>query len=149
MVSADDGSLQGIYNVIIRNVRGHCAGGHHIVRLLTTRGMMMDNILIDGVVDTSAPPYSSRAAVKLGDKTVRYGGINPLGTMSRIVVHNVISRARHAIYIGGSLVDSALSDIIHYPADEAGLETGPVYFESGQENLRNVSITRAQTLKAD
>jgi hypothetical protein len=141
MVSADhESTFPGIHNVIIRNVRGHCAGGHHIVRLLNTRGLPMENIIIDGLIDTSYPPYQSRVALKIGDKFSQYGGINPLGTTRRIVVNNVISRAKYAVLIGGSLCDSSISNVL-----QNGEENDAVCFESGAENVRNVVVQNART----
>jgi len=141
MVSADhESTFPGIHNVIIRNVRGHCAGGHHIVRLLNTLGLPMDNILIDGLIDTSYPPYQSRVALKIGDKFPQYGGINPLGTTRRIVVNNVISRAKYAVLIGGSLCDSMISNVT-----QNGGEYDAVYFESGAENVRDVVVQNVRT----
>jgi hypothetical protein len=141
MVSADqESTFPGIHNVIIRNVRGHCAGGHHIVRLLNTLGLPMENIIVDGLIDTSHPPYQSRVALKIGDKFPQYGGINPLGTTRRIVVNNVISRAKYAVLIGGSLCDSSISNVL-----QNGGENDAVYFESGAENVRDVVVQNART----
>jgi hypothetical protein len=141
MVSADhESTFPGIHNVIIRNVRGHCAGGHHIVRLLNTGGLPMENILIDGILDASYPPYQSRVALKIGDYSPAYGGINPLGTTRRIIVNNVISRAKYAVLIGGSLCDSSISNVL-----QNGGENDAVYFESGAENVRNVVVQNART----
>jgi len=141
MISADhESTFPGIHNIIIRNVRGHCAGGHHIVRLLNTRGLPMDNIIVDGLIDTSFPPYQSRVALKIGDKFPQYGGINPLGTTRRIVVNNVVSRAKYAVLIGGSLCDSSISNVL-----QNGGENDAVYFESGAENIHNVVVNNART----
>jgi hypothetical protein len=141
VISADqESTFPGIHNVIIRNVRGHCAGGHHIVRLLNTLSLPMDNIIIDGLIDTSYPPYQSRVALKIGDKFPQYGGINPLGTTRRVIVNNVISRAKYAVLIGGSLCDSSISNVL-----QNGGEYDPVYFESGAENVRDVTVYNART----
>lgn len=142
MVSGGSRStLPGIHNVIIRNVRGHCAGGHHIVRLLNTGGLPMENILIDGLIDTSHAPNQSRAALKIGDKVERYGGINPLGSTRRVMVNNIISRAKYSVLIGGSLCDSSFTNIL-----QNGGDFDPIYFESGAENVRNVVVYNARTL---
>lgn len=42
-----------IRHVIMRNIKGYCQGGHHIVRLLNTPGTRMYDILLDGLIDTS------------------------------------------------------------------------------------------------
>jgi hypothetical protein len=140
MISADqESTFPGIHNVIIRNVRGHCAGGHHIVRLLNTLGLPMENIIVDGLIDTSYPPYQSRVTLKIGDKFPQYGGINPLGTTRRIVVNNVISRAKYAVLIGGSLCDSLISNVV-----QNGGTNDPVYFESGAENVHDVTVHNAR-----
>ena len=142
MISADhESTFPGIHNIIIRNVRGHCAGGHHIVRLLNTRGLPMDNIVIDGLIDTSYAPYQSRVALKIGDKFPQYGGINPLGTTRRIIANNIISRAKYAVLIGGSLCDSSISNVL-----QNGGDFDAVYFESGAENVRNVTLHNVQTV---
>ena len=100
----------------------------------------MDNIIVDGLIDTSAPPHQSRVALKIGDKFPQYGGINPLGTTRRIVVNNVISRAKFAVLIGGSLCDSLISNVL-----QNGGENDPVCFESGAENIRNVTVHNVRT----
>lgn len=141
MVSGEqESTFPGIHNVIIRNVRGHCAGGHHIVRLLNTLGLPMENIIVDGLIDTSSEPYQSRVALKIGDRFPQYGGINPLGTTRRILVNNIISRAKFAVLIGGSLCDSSISNVLQNGGDH-----DPVYFESGAENIRNVTVHNAHT----
>jgi len=143
MISADHKStFPGIHNIIIRNVHGHCAGGHHIVRLLNTRGLPMDNIIVDGLIDTSYAPYQSRVALKIGDKFPQYGGINPLGTTRRIIANNIISRSKYAVLIGGSLCDSSISNVL-----QNGGEYDAVYFESGAENVRNVTLHNVQTVE--
>jgi hypothetical protein len=124
-----------IRNVIIRNVRGYCRGGHHIVRLLNTSGVRMHDILLDGLIDTSPPKIRCRAAVKIGDSGYG-GGVAPLGDTCRIVVSNVISRSEHTILVGGSLCDSIISNIIrHDVAGEA------ITIASGADFVHDVTLT--------
>src|SRR5690606_6976749 len=73
---------EGIWNVIIRNVRGN-ACPHHIIRLLNNHGMKMYDIVIDGVIDTAVAPEVCRAAVKIGENHPRYGGDTQLGETAR------------------------------------------------------------------
>lgn len=141
MISADRQCARpGIHNIILRNIRGHCAGGHHIVRLLNTRGLPMENILVDGILDTSRPPYQSKAALKIGDATPAYGGVNPPGTTRRIMVSRIISRAKYAVLVSGSLWDSSFSDIAQYGGDDREA----VHFEVSHEDLRNNLIQNAR-----
>ncbi len=118
MVTAGAARGQGqddIRHVILRNVQGYCRGGHHIVRLLNTPGARLHDILIDGLVDTSPEDRRCKAAIKIGDDAYG-GGAAPLGDTCRIIINNVVSRAKHTILIGGSLCDSVVGNIIRYGA---------------------------------
>lgn len=141
------GSVEGppgaddIRKVTLKNIRGYCAGGHHIVRFLNTPGVGLHAILLDGLVDTSPANIQDRAAVKIGDRAYG-GGIAPLGTTSRLVISNVVSKAKSAILIGGSLCDSVLDNITHAgPVNEA------VSVASGPEFVRDVKITNIKSSK--
>ncbi len=130
-----------IRHVTIRDVRGYCAGGHHIVRLLNTSGAKMHDIMLDGLTDTSPPEIRCRAAVKIGDKN--YGaGVAPLGDTFRIIVSNVISRSEHTIMIGGSLCDSIISNVIRHdvPGEALSLVSGP-------ENVRDVLTSNVHVVE--
>ena len=130
-----------IRNVTLKNIRGYCAGGHHIVRFLNTPGVGLHDILLDGLEDTSPTNVQCRAAVKIGDRAYG-GGVAPLGTTSRIVISNVVSKAKAAILIGGSLCDSVLDHITH-----AGPTNEAVSMASGPENMRDVKITNLKSGK--
>ena len=123
-----------IRQVIIRNVRGYCRGGHHIVRLLNTSGARMYDIVLDGLIDTSPADMRCKAAVKIGDSHYG-GGVAPLGDTSRIIVSNVISRSQHTIMIGGSLSDSIISNVIRHD-----IEGDAVSFIAGPEHVRDVAL---------
>lgn len=129
-----------IRHVIIRNVRGYCRGGHHIVRLLNTPGVRMHDILLDGLIDTSPAEVRCRAAVKIGDSAYG-GGVAPLGDTSRIIISNVISRAQHTIMIGGSLCDSVISNVIRH--DIAGDAVSVI---PGPEYLRDVTLSNIRVV---
>jgi hypothetical protein len=141
MVSSCQDRGQGqddIRHVIIRNVRGHCAGGHHIVRFLNTSGIQLYDVMLDGLIDTSPPRVRCRAAVKIGD-TAYGGGIAPLGDTRRVIINNVISRCQHTILIGGSLCDSIISNVVRYEvAGEA------ITVASGPEHVRDVTISNVR-----
>lgn len=126
-----------IHSIILRNVRGYCHG-HHIVRLLNTRGTQIRDILIDGLIDTSPPSVTCRAAIKIGDDYPVWGGVTPLGDTHRIVITNVISKATYTILIAGSLADSLISNVIRH-----GTPGDPVTFKSGPQYARNVTISNA------
>ena len=130
-----------IRQIIVRNVRGYSCGGHHIVRLLNTPGVRMHDIVVDGVIDTSPAGRSCAAAVKIGDSNYG-GGAAPLGDTSRILVSNVISQARNTILIGGSLADSAISNVVRQA------ENGePITYGAGKDMVRNVLMSNIVTAK--
>lgn len=126
--------LDDIRHVTVNNVRGYCRGGHHIIRLLNTPGVRMHDIILDGLIDTSAD-IRCKAAVKIGDDV--YGkGVAPVGDTSGIIVNNVISRAKNAILIGGSLCDSIISNVIQSEEPGEGVTIG-----SGPEYVRDVELS--------
>lgn len=143
MVSAATARAEGldeIHHVIIRNVRGHCQGGHHIVRLLNTPGVRLHDVIIDGLVDTSPAGVRSKAAVKIGD-TAYGGGAAPLGDTSCVIVTNVITSACHAVLIGGSLCDSIISNVLHRASDgeTIAIPAGPAF-------IRDVTTANIRTV---
>ena len=143
MVSSCQDRGQGqddIRHVIIRNVRGYCAGGHHIVRFLNTSGIQMYDVILDGLIDTSPQSVRGKAAVKIGD-TAYGGGIAPLGDTRRLIINNIISRCQHTILIGGSLCDSIISNVVRY---EVGGDT--ITVASGPEHVRDVTIANVRVV---
>lgn len=142
MVSGAEDRGQGlddIRQVIVRNVKGYCRGGHHIIRLLNTPGVRLYDILIDGLLDTSPADMRCRAAVKIGDRGYG-GGAAPLGDTSRIIVQNVVSRSTHTVLIGGSLCDSILTNLVRHDMPGEAVTIG-----SGPDSIRDVTITNVLT----
>ncbi len=137
-VNRGDG-LDDIRNITIRNLRGYCAGGHHIVRFLNASGLQIHDVILDGLIDTSGSAQPCRAAVKIGDSNPRWGGVTPLGDTYRLFISNIMSRSQHTVLIAGSLSDSIVSNVIKYEA-----EGPPIAFESGEDNVRNVIFSNVQ-----
>jgi hypothetical protein len=135
------GATGDIRHVVMRNIKGHCRGGHHIVRLLNTPGVRMYDVLLDGLIDTSPVEMRCKAAVKIGD-TAYGGGIAPLGDTRRVIINNVISRAMHTILIGGSLCDSIISNIVRIAGDGDAVTVA-----SGPQYVRNVTISNVQVVR--
>ena len=145
MVSAGDlrgGGLDDIRRVTVRNVRGYCAGGHHIIRLLNTRGATIHDVAIDGLLDTSGKNKRCRAAIRIGDDNPKWGGVTPLGDTYRVFISDIRSRATHTVLIAGSLAESAIMNVVKYDAPGA-----PVTYASGREHVRQVEVTNAVTLQ--
>ncbi len=133
----------GIHHVIIRNVRGYCPAGHHIVRLLNTGGLPMENILIDGIVDTSPAGVLDKAALKIGDKHPAYGGINTLGTTRRIIATNVITQAKFAVLVEGSLVDSFIGNVLQSEENRKAGQPA-VVITAAPEIVKDVTVYNAR-----
>lgn len=135
-----DNGQDDIRHIVLRNIKGHCRGGHHIVRLLNTPGARMYGILLDGLIDTSPEGVRCRAAVKIGDHNYG-GGVAPLGDTRRIIINNVISKAAHTVLVGGTLADSIISNIIRY-----GSGGDVLTVVQGSESVRDVTVTNAVVL---
>jgi polygalacturonase len=143
MVSGSQDRGQGlddIRNVTIRNIKGYCRGGHHIVRLLNTPGSSLHDVVLDGLTDTSPPDKRCRAALKIGDRNYG-GGIAPMGSTTRITIRNITSRSQHAVLVAGTLSDSTISNVIH-----RGTAAEPVTLELGPQAVRNVTISDVRTV---
>jgi hypothetical protein len=125
-----------IRHVVIRNVLGHCAGGHQIVRFLNTGGVKLHHITLDGLTDSSPPGLRCHATLRIGDSNPAWGGVTPQGDSYGIIIRNVHASGKHAVMIAGSLCDAVISGVVnHNPEVEA------VSFSSGREYVRNVQIS--------
>ncbi|NLL84454.1 MAG: hypothetical protein GX230_09490 [Lentisphaerae bacterium] len=121
-----------VYNIIIRNVRG-TAGGHHVVRFLNNGGIVMRNILIDGVVGTATAERPDRAVIVVGDQS--YGGAAALGDTRGFMVSNVCGQARHLVEVRGTLSDSVFTNLLYTTAQGSALS-----FPSGSESGQNIKV---------
>ena len=128
--------LEEIAYITIRNVCGHCAGGHHIVRFLNNKSVKMHHILLDGLMDTSSGACRDYAAIRIGD--AKYGLV-PFGGTSSFQISHVQSRAKAAILISGTLSESTISDVINWNPDTVPVTVSP------DGGIRNVVIENART----
>ena len=128
-----------IQNIIIRNVIGYSAAGHHIVRFLNTAGLGMRNIVLDGLIDTSPETVTDHAAIRIGDAQPAWGGVTPLGDTSGFQIRNVFSKARSAILVGGSLCDSVIDGVLNANPDGVALN-----LLSGAEHFQHVAVANVR-----
>ncbi|MEN6401015.1 MAG: hypothetical protein ABFD94_03650, partial [Armatimonadia bacterium] len=105
-----------------------------------TPGVQMYDIMLDGLIDTSPSDMRCRAAVKIGDHHYG-GGVAPLGSTSRLIVNNVISRSEHTIMIGGSLCDSIISNVIRHDIAGEAITIVP-----GPEFVRDVTVANVHVV---
>jgi len=136
MVSAAncrEGGLDDIRNLLVRQVRGHSRGGHHVVRFLNGGGVRLHDVVVDGLIDTSPAERPCKATVKIGDANPAWGGVTPLGDTCRLLLSHIASASQHTILIAGSLTDSCISNVVR------SLPRGDVVtYESGRDYVRNV-----------
>jgi len=141
-LAADDREND-LCHIMIRNVLGHSAGGHQIVRFLNASGIRIHHVLLDGVIDNSPDDCRNLVTVRIGDRVAAWGGITPLGDTHDLQIRNIQSRAQRAVSIVGSLTDSVIDGVIN-----DNPETDPVHYESGRENTRNLILTNLLTRPA-
>jgi len=102
-----------IHDIIARNIKSD-ANNCCIVRFLNHDFNKIYNVLLDGVIDVSAPYSGVRpaCAVRIGEKGryVHYRH-NQMGETKNITVRNVYSRARHAVCINSTLMNSTISNV--------------------------------------
>ena len=107
-----DGLPTDIHNVIIRNVNAsaYCA----IVRLLNQGGVKLYNILIDGVMDSSATcPCLERTStgVRVGDLHLYRERHSTAEETYKITVRNVYTRANVGLRLAGSITNFVTDNI--------------------------------------
>ncbi len=121
---------RGIHDVIVRNITAYseiCC----TVRLLPVNSHI-ENVVIDGVIDTSPNPQSG-ITILLGEGDSSYG-VNLRDGMRRITLTNVISNSRHAVEVAGYLSDSVIANVIGRHADQ------PVVHVAREDGMVSVSI---------
>ncbi len=124
-----------VRNIFLRNIAGHSAGRHHVVRILNASGLRIYNVVLDGLLDTSPADAPCKATVKIGDANPAWGGVTPSGDTNRLALSNITSTSQHTILIAGSLTDSVISNVVRY-SDQGDVIT----YASGRENVRNVCL---------
>lgn len=125
----------GIHDVIIKNVIGEsqlCL----LVRLLACN-TKIQNIVIDGIVDTSE--QGNYAGIGIGEGDGAYGKCLPDG-VTNISISNVICNSRAAIYVGGYLKDSVITNIVNRKED------GKIFQIERENGTSNVSVNTTVTV---
>lgn len=101
-----------VYNIMIRNVRAKCSGGHGIIRLLAQDGVQMHHITVSNIVETAgADDPRSQATIRIGDTNYWTIKRNAMGDMRHITVRDVTSTAKVGVWVKGLLCDSEFDDI--------------------------------------
>ena len=101
-----------VFNITIRNIRGHSSGGYFVVRFLNQRGVKMHHIQLTGLLDTAPPEVMGFAAVKIGDPA--YGGAAAPGETYNFLIDDIQTHAFRAVLFGAPLQDSLISHVLYF-----------------------------------
>lgn len=121
-----------IHDIVIRNVVGYsqlC----YTVRLLSANTKIW-NVVIDGVIDTSADNIKNSGCILLGEDDGSYG-MNLQDGIKNITISNVISNSSEAIVVAGYVRDSVISNVINRNPDCS------VIYLRRKDGLRNVQMS--------
>jgi hypothetical protein len=129
------GKSSAIRNVIIRNVQSaaYCSN----VRLLNQGGISLYNILIDGVMDTSAhSPHLDRGihAVRIGDNHLYGSRHSTPEETGNITVRNVYGRGTSVVQLAGAITNLVLDNICAFDGCTKPVDNqAKLYSAAGEE----------------
>lgn len=123
------GLVVDVRNIIIKNIKATCRGS--LVKLFNQDGLLLYNILVESISDTSADYSENRpfSAVMIGDTDAKANvRAALLGETKNITVRNVFTRGHYGVAICGSLTNTLLESIhVHgdceYAVATVGKET--------------------------
>lgn len=124
-----------IHDIIIRNVIAHsylC----FTVRLLPALTQIY-NVVIDGVIDTVPDCSSTAGTLFLGDSG--FYGKNLPDSMRNITVSNIVCNSQKAVFVGGYLTDSVITNVVNQNPDT------PALYVSREDGLKNVITSNLVT----
>lgn len=124
----------GIHDITVSNVTAQsymCL----MVRLLACE-TMIENIVINDVIDTSETGKGNHAAIGIGENDSSYGRCLP-GSIRNISVSNLICSSDTAVFVGGYLTDSTLTNIINKN------DNGRIIVAEREHGLKNVNINNS------
>jgi len=122
-----------IHDIIVRNVAAYS----NICLVVGIRPIALAriwNVVVDGIIDTSPDPTTSRAVIQLGEPDHQYG-VNEPDAMKSITISNVISNSQSAILVKGILSDSVIANVVQNTPDR------PVMIVERENGLNNVQTS--------
>ncbi len=111
------GLVVDVRNIIIKNIKATCCGS--LVKLFNQDGLLLYNILIESVSDTSADYSENRpfSAVMIGDPDAKPNVRAALpGETKTITVRSLFTRGRYGVALCGALTNT-LFESIHVHGD--------------------------------
>ena len=124
----------GIRNITVSNVTAQsymCL----MVRLLACE-TVIENVVIKNVIDTSETGKGNHAAIGIGENDSSYGRCLP-DSVRNISVSDLICGSDTAVFVGGYLADSTISNIINKKPNGRIIET------ERDHGLKNVNINNS------
>ena len=118
------GLVKDVRNIIIKNIKATCCGS--LVKLFNQDGLLLYNILIESVEDTSADYSENRpfSAVMIGDTEAKPNvRAANLGETKTVTVRNVFTRGRYGVAICGALTNTLLESIHLHGDGECAVAT--------------------------
>lgn len=123
------GLVVDVRNIIVKNIKATCCG--NLVKLFNQDGVMLYNILIESVSDTSADYSENRpySAVMIGEPEAKPNVRAALpGETKNVTVRNVFTRGQYGVALCGALTNTLLESIhVHgdceYAVATVGKET--------------------------
>lgn len=106
------GVVVDVRNIIVKNIKATCCGS--LVKLFNQDGLMLYNVLIESISDTSADYSENRpfSAVMIGDTEAKANVRAALpGETKNITVRNVFTRGRYGVAVCGTLTNTLLESI--------------------------------------
>ena len=106
------GIVVDVRNIIVKNIKATCCGS--LVKVFNQDGLMLYNILIESISDTSADYSENRpfSAVMIGNPNAQSNvSAALLGQTKTITVRNVFARARYGVAFCGTLTNTLLESI--------------------------------------
>ena len=104
-----------IHNVIIRNVQATGKDGRGIVRLLNNYGRKIYNIIIENIMDISAPgdPWRDGSCVRINELAYmkKEEDLARLGDTFNITIRNIVSRCRHGVFASATLENALIDNV--------------------------------------
>lgn len=142
-----EGMDSSIHDVIISNVQAAGRERRGIIRLLNNYGRKIYNVIVENVIDLSAPGDACRdgSAVRINDMAYVSDekDFAQFGDTYNITVRNIISRCRHGVFASCTLENALIDNVqMHGDGGTALLLRSGVY-----RNLRVRNLTFSHECK--
>lgn len=144
------GLVVDVRNIIVKNIKATCCGS--LVKLHNQDGLLLYNILVESVEDTSADYSENRpfSAVMIGEPEAKSNVRAALpGETKAITVRNVFTRGQYGVAICGALTNTLIESIhIHGDGEYAVATIGGETTKLASLLCKGIYFTVEQALTA-